>query len=63
MKIPNKEELQQIVSNHSFINIDFDDFKWLYRNFTAGPYSFLVIGTTLPSDNRLHFLKNLLEEL
>lgn len=62
-KIPDIEELQQIAKNHSFNNIDFDDFKWLYRSFTAGPYSFSAIVTTLPSDNPLHFHKDLLGEV
>ena len=30
---------------------------------TAKPYSFLVIDCTLPSDNPLHFKKNLLERI
>ena len=54
MKIPNKRELQQIAFNHSS-NIDFRDFMNFYKNCTAKPYSFLVIDTTLPSDNSSHF--------
>ena len=60
MKIPNKQELQQIAFNHS-PNIDFRDFMNLYKIYTAKPYSFLVIDTTLASDNPLRFRKNLLE--
>ena len=40
MKIPNKQELQQIPINHSS-NIDFKDFTNLYNK------SFLVKDTTL----------------
>ena len=50
MKIPNKGELQQIAFNHSS-DIDFHDFMNLYKKCTAKPYSFLVIDTTLASDN------------
>ena len=49
MKIPNKRELQQIVVNRSS-DIDFRDFIKIYKC-TAKPCSFLVIDTTLPSDN------------
>ena len=60
MKIPNKREHQQIAVNHSSY-IDFKDFIKIYKNCAAKPYSFLVIDTTLPSDNPLRFRKNLLE--
>ena len=62
MKIPNKRELQQIAFNHSS-DIDFQDFMNLYKKCTAKPYSFLVIDTTLASDNSLRFRKNLLERI
>ena len=62
MKIPNKRELQQIAFNHSS-DIDFQDFMSLYKKCTEKPYSFLVIDTTLASDNPLHFRKNLLETM
>ena len=39
----------------------FDKSKRLYRIFAAQTYSFLVINTTVPSDNALGFWKNLLE--
>ena len=58
MKIPNKRELQQIDLNHSS-NIDFKDFMKMYKKCTAEPYSFLVIDTTLLSDNPLKFRKSL----
>ena len=60
MKIQNKRELQQVAFNHSSDN-DFQDFINLYKKYTAKPYSFLVIDTTLSSDNSSRFGKNLLE--
>ena len=59
MKIPNKRELQQTALNHSS-DIDFKDFIKIYKKYTKEPYSFLVNGTTLPSDDPLRFRKNLL---
>ena len=56
MKIANKRELQQIASNHSW---DFQNIMNLFKKFTAEPYSFLIIDTTLESDNSLRFRKNL----
>ena len=38
MKIPNKQELQQIAFNHSS-DIDFEDFMNLYEKCTLKPYS------------------------
>ena len=58
MKIPNKRELQQTALNH-LSDFDFKDFIKVYEKFTAEPYSFLVNDTTLASDNRLRFRKNL----
>ena len=60
MKISNKREVQQIASNHSS-DIDFKDFMKVYRDYTKEPYLFLVIDTTLKSDIRLRFRKNLLK--
>ena len=62
MKIRNKWELQQTVSNHSS-DSDPKDFANLYKKCTARPYSFLVIDTNLASDNPLRFRKNLLEKM
>ena len=59
MEIPNKRELQQIVSNHPSDN-KFQDFMKLYTDYTKEPYSFLVNLMTLPSDNPLRFRKSLL---
>ena len=60
MKIPNKRELQQIVFNH-LSDIDFQDFMNLYKKCKPKPYSFLVIDTTLASDNSLS-LKRIFEK-
>ena len=59
-KIPNKRELKQIAVNHSS-DISTKDFINIYRECTAKPYSFLVIDTTLASDNPLRFRKLFLE--
>ena len=58
MKIPNKRELQQIAISHSS-DIDFKDFINVYKRCTDKPYSFLVVDTTLSSDDPLRFRKNL----
>ena len=56
MKIPDK---RQIAFNHSS-EIDFKDFINLYKKCSAKPYTFLVIDTTLASDNPLRIRKKLL---
>ena len=58
MKIPNKRELQQIAFSNSS-DIDFQEFMNLYKKCTAKPYYFLLIDTTLASDNSSLFRKNL----
>ena len=58
MKTPNKRELMQIAINHSS-DVNTKDFIEIYRKCTDKPYSFLVIDTTLSSDNLLRFRKNL----
>ena len=60
MKIPNKREFQEIAFNHSS-DIDFQDFMNFYKKCTAKPYSYLVIDTTLASDNCFHFINNLVK--
>ena len=62
MKCRYKRELQQIAINNSS-DIDFQDFMNLYRKSTEKPYSFLVIDTTLASDNPSRFRRNLLERI
>ena len=59
MKIPNRQELQKIAVNHSS-DIDFMN---LYKYFSAKPYSFLAIDTTLASDNPSHVRENLLKRM
>ena len=59
MKIPNKQEVQQIAFNHSS-DIDFMNH---YKKCIAKPYSFLVIDATLALDNPLHLRKNLSERI
>ena len=55
-KIQNRRELQEIARNHS-LDIKSEDFINIYRECTSKPYSFLVIDTTLSSDNLLRFRK------
>ena len=62
MKLPSKRELQQIAFNHSSDN-DLQEFMNLYKKCTAKPYSFLVIDTTVASDNPLRFRKNLVKRI
>ena len=57
-KIPNKRELQQIAINH-LSDINTKDFANIYRKYTDQPFSFLVIGTMLPSNNPLRFRKSI----
>ena len=52
-----KRKLQRIAINHSS-DIKTNDFIEIYRKYTDKPYSFLVIDTTLPSNNSLKFRKN-----
>ena len=54
MQIPNKGELQEIAFNHSS-DIDFKEFINIHKNCIAKSYAFLVIDTTLGSDNPLGF--------
>ena len=60
MKIPNKRELQQILFNH--LDNDFRDFLKSFLNLLEN-HIFLVIDTTLASNTRLIFSKNLLEKI
>ena len=62
MRVPKKQNLQQIAFNHS-PDIEFKNFMSFYKRFTAKPYSFLNIDATLPSDNASPFRKNLLEKI
>ena len=58
MKINNKRELQNIAINHS-ADIDYQDFKKIYRECTREPLNFLTIDTTLLASDPLRFRKNL----
>ena len=62
MKITNKRELQQIAFNHS-LDFEFQVFINFYKKWTSKTYSFLVIDTTLASDNFSRFTENLLERI
>ena len=50
MTFPNKTELQEVAFNQ-LSDIDFEDFVNLYKNCTTKPYSFLVIDSTLTSND------------
>ena len=56
MKISNQIELQNIARNHS-VDIDYKDFKKIYRECTKEPYTFLTTDTTLPASDPLRFRK------
>lgn len=58
MKTPNRRELQEVAINHSS-DTEFNDFMTIFKRYTKEPYSFLVNGTSLPSDNYLRFRKNI----
>ena len=62
MKIPNKREIQQITFNY-LSDSDFREFMDFYKRCSAKPYSFLVIDTSVASDNPLSFRKNPLERI
>ena len=62
MKIPNKQGLQQTVSNNSS-DIYFKDFMNLHKKCSAKSFSFLVTDVTLASDNPSSFRINLLERI
>ena len=56
MKINNRIELKNIVTDHS-ADIDYNDFKKIYRECTKEPFNFLTIDTTLPASNPFRFRK------
>ena len=57
MKINSRRELQNIATDYS-ANIDYQDFKKIYRECTKEPYNFLTIDTALPASDPLRFRKN-----
>ena len=62
MKINNRIELKNIATDHS-ADIDYQDFKKIYREYTKEPYNLLAIDTTLTAIDPLRFRKNLFESL
>ena len=62
MKINNKRELENISINHS-ADIDYQDFKKIYKGCTKELYNFLTIDTTLPASSPLRFRKKLFDSL
>ena len=60
MKINKRTELKNIAINHS-ADIDYQDFKKIYRKYTKEPFNFLTIDTTLPASSPLRFRKNLFD--
>ena len=56
MKINNRIELKNIATDHS-ADIDYQDFKKIYRECTKEPYNFLTINITLPVSDPLKFRK------
>ena len=61
MKIPNKQELQQIAFNHSS-DIDFEDFMNQYKKY-QNHNLFLVTDATLASSNPFRLRKKFLERI
>ena len=57
MQIPNTQDLQQISLNYTSY-IDFKDIINFYKKCNVNPCSFLVIDTTLTSDNLFYFRNN-----
>ena len=62
MEIKNRIELKNIATDPS-ADIDYQDFKNIYREYTKEPYNFLTIDTTLPAIDPLRFRKNLFKSL
>ena len=62
MKINIRRELQNIATDHS-VDINYQDFKKIYRECTKEPCKCLTIDTTLPTSDPLRFRKNLFESL
>ena len=57
VKINNIRELKNIAFDHSS-DIDYNDFKKIYRKCTREPINFLTIDTLLPASDPLRFRKN-----
>ena len=54
--------MKNIAINHS-ADVDYKNFMKIYWKYTSKPYFFLTIHTTVPADNSLRFIKNLLDSL
>ena len=60
MKINNRIELKNIVTDYS-ADIDYHNFKKIYRGCTKEPYNVLTIDTRLPASDPLRFRKILFD--
>ena len=60
VRLNNKRELQNIATNHS-VDIDYQDYKKIYKECTKEPFNFLTIYNTLPASDPLRFGKNLFD--
>ena len=60
MRINNRIELKNIATDHS-ADIDYNDFKKIYRECIKEPHNFLTIDTMLPAGDSLRFRKNLFD--
>ena len=58
MKINNRIELKYIATDHS-ADIDYQDFKKVYRECTKEPYNFLTTDNALPASDPSRFRNNL----
>ena len=59
MKINSRIELKNIAPDRS-ADIDYQDFKKIYRECTKEPFNFLTIDTTLPASDSLKFRKKII---
>ena len=53
INIHNENDLQN--NANYLVDIDYNEFMKIYRNYTSNSYSFLIINTTLSSNDRLQF--------
>ena len=60
MKIGNRIELRNIATDHP-ADVDYNDFRKIYRECTKKPFTFLTIDTTLPASDPLRFKKKLFD--
>ena len=60
VKLNSKRELQNIAISHS-ADIDYQDFKKIYKECTKEPFNFLTIDNTLPASDPLRFRKELFD--